>query len=143
MHTTALHQAVRCNQLTAARSMLRHGLSATAKDAYGRMPLHLAPSAEMAQLLIELGAPVNARDGIGNTPLHLASTIAVALTLIEAGADIDAMNFDGLEPGDMGHEHTAHAVAIIREERDAECRVRFRLRPALARAFYPLPNHTY
>lgn len=115
--------------------MLRLGFSATAKDAYGRQPLHLAPSAEMVRLLMGFGAGVNALDGIGNMPLHLTNNFAVALALIEAGADIEAMNFDGIEPGDMGHEQVVFAIEAVREERDAECRVRFRCRPMLAGAF--------
>lgn len=134
-HTTALHQAVRYNHFVMVRSLLRLGVDPSAQDAIGRTPLHLVQSIEVAHLLISAGAPINVRDRLGNSPLHLVNNTAVAFALIEAGADIDAVNFDQLEPDQMGHDQTNQAIAMVREERVVESRVRFQCRPVLAGAF--------
>jgi serine/threonine protein kinase len=57
----------------------------------GLTPLHVARSAEIAQLLIDKGADVNAKDAKTNrTPLHLAHSPEIAAVLIENGAKIEA-----------------------------------------------------
>ena len=62
------------------------------KGEKGGTPLHVASSAQIAQLLIDNGADANALDESQSTPLHSAVKGEVVVTLIENGADIRARN---------------------------------------------------
>jgi len=75
----------------------------------GLTPLHVARSAEIAQLLIEQGADVNVKDARTNrTPLHLAHSPEIAAVLIENGAKIEAdeINTDYHPHGTLLHQAT-------------------------------------
>lgn len=63
----------------------------------GRYPVCSFPSAEVAELLIEVGASVNVIDEDGNTPLHTAATnkpckLDVIRVLLNNGAHLDRCN---------------------------------------------------
>lgn len=69
----------------------------------GRYPVCTFPSADVAQLLIDVGASVNAVDLDKNSPLHIASSnrpcrSEVIRTLLKNGAHLDACNLDRKTP---------------------------------------------
>jgi len=55
-----------------------------------QIPLHVAGSAAVVDLLLEKGANVNAKDRFQWTPLHQAENEEVAKVLLENGADVYA-----------------------------------------------------
>ncbi|CAG2235781.1 Protein fem-1 homolog A-A,Protein fem-1 homolog CG6966,Protein fem-1 homolog A,Protein fem-1 homolog B,Protein fem-1 homolog A-B,Protein fem-1 homolog C [Mytilus edulis] len=69
----------------------------------GRYPVCSFPSADVAQLLMDVGADVNAIDLDGNSPLHIASSnrpcrSEVIRTLLRNGAHLDRCNKDRKTP---------------------------------------------
>ena len=98
-----LMQAVRSNDIEAARALLKAGASPNAQDYWRDSPLLEAvrqDSLEMALLLIDQGAVVNTK-GRGYTPLGLAvknRSAQLVRLLLKAGADPDRKNDDGNTP---------------------------------------------
>ena len=73
---TALHYAVRANDVALAQALLRAKADAKAATRYGVTPLALAAqngSAEMIELLAKAGADVNAQSLDAQTPLMIAA----------------------------------------------------------------------
>jgi ankyrin repeat protein len=103
-----LCQAVVSGDLTRAGKVLDEGPPglAAAHHGDGWPLLHLAPTPEMADLLLERGADLGARNrhprfGRRNTPLHAAvysNRPPVVRRLIERGAELDAVDAPGLTP---------------------------------------------
>ena len=95
--TTALHWAVRANDLAMAESLLAAGADAKAQDRYGLTPVSLACSnanAAILKKLLDAGADPNSPDPQGTTALMIAArteggTEAVKL-LLERGATVNA-----------------------------------------------------
>jgi len=95
--TTALHWAVRANDLPLVESLLAAGANAKAQDRYGLTPVRLAcenANAEILRRLLDAGADPNSPDPQGTTALMIASrtdggTDAVKL-LLERGAAVNA-----------------------------------------------------
>lgn len=98
-----LMEAVRANDVEAARTLLKAGVDANAQDYWGDTPLLQAvrrDSLEMALLLLDQGVAVNTK-GHGYTPLGLAAkngNIQLVRFLLRAGADPDRKNDDGNTP---------------------------------------------
>jgi ankyrin repeat protein len=100
--TTALHWAVRANDLGLVESLLAAGADATARDRYGLTPVALACSnanAAILKKLLDAGADPNSPDPQGTTALMTASradggTDAVKL-LLERGGNINAADSVG------------------------------------------------
>jgi uncharacterized protein len=94
--TTALHWAVRYDDLELAEGLLEAGADATAANRYGVTPLYLAAlngSAAMIERLLAAGADVNAVGNEGETALMTVAqtgVVAAADVLIEHGADVNA-----------------------------------------------------
>ncbi|MDX1562074.1 MAG: ankyrin repeat domain-containing protein, partial [Gammaproteobacteria bacterium] len=94
--TTALHWAVRHNDIDLATRLIAAGADATAANRYGVTPLYLAAlngSATMIDVLLEAGADPNEISNVGETVLMTAAqtgVVAAAEALIAAGADVDA-----------------------------------------------------
>jgi ankyrin repeat protein len=94
--TTALHWAVRANDLPLVESLLAAGANAKAQDRYGLTPVRLAcenANAEILRRLLDAGADPNSPDPQGTTALMIASrtdggTAAVKL-LLERGAGVN------------------------------------------------------
>jgi len=64
----------------------------------GTSLLHVAPTREVAKLIIDEGEDVNVRDRNEKTPLHLAIDKELAELLIDKGADVNARDKEGMTP---------------------------------------------
>ena len=98
---TRLIQAVKRGDVTAARTLLRQGVSAKAVDGDGTTALHWAVQADNLDLikaLLAAGAPAATADRYGVTPLAMAaqngSTAAIEM-LLKAGANPNAVTTAG------------------------------------------------
>lgn len=94
--TTALHWAVRENDLTKATALLKAGANVKAENRYGITPLYLASEngdPAMLKLLLKSGADPNAAVKLQETALMTASrtgNVEAAKVLLDAGAKVDA-----------------------------------------------------
>jgi ankyrin repeat protein len=116
--TTALHWAVRADDIDQARALLRAGAQARAANRYGVTPLHLAAvngNEAMMRLLLRAGADANAASGEGETVLMTASRTGrpepLAL-LLTHGADANAAEHAFGETALMWAAGHGHADAI-------------------------------
>lgn len=95
--TTALHWAVRNNDLQAVDRLIRAGAKVNAANRYGITPIYLAcqnGSAEAVSRLLKAGVSANATGNYGETALMTCSRTGNAeavKVLIEAGASVDAL----------------------------------------------------
>lgn len=119
--TTALHWAVRADDVDLARALLRAGAEARVANRYGVTPLALAAvngNADMVKLLLRAGADPNAASGEGETVLMTAARTGrpEPLTLLlEHGADPNAAERAFGETALMwaaGHGH-AEAIRVL------------------------------
>ena len=94
--TTALHWAVRGDDLASTRHLIAAGASPDATNRYGVTPLALAAtngSSAMVALLLAAGADPEAPSPGGDTPLMLAARtgrVEAITPLLDAGAAVDA-----------------------------------------------------
>ena len=94
--TTALHWAVRKNELDITRLLIRAGARVGATTRYGVSPLYLASlngNAATAGVLIAAGADVNAANPGGETPLMTAARAGspdLVKFLVSKGANVNA-----------------------------------------------------
>jgi ankyrin repeat protein len=94
--TTALHWAVRGNDVQKVRALLGTGANPNAANNYGMTPLILAATngnAVIAQALLSAGADPNKAASRGQTPLMTAARAGNAATvkaLLDKGARVDA-----------------------------------------------------
>jgi serine/threonine-protein phosphatase 6 regulatory ankyrin repeat subunit A len=94
--------------------LLDHGADRSAKDSYGRLPLHCAAAngdTEIFSLLLQQKSDIDAKDKKGKTPLHYAAKgfspvwncykvghMSMVEFLLDEGADKDAQDNDGRTP---------------------------------------------
>ena len=85
MGETPLHSAAKRGLSKIALVLIRRGANVNARRP-DRLdtPLHFAPNAEVAGVLIEHGAEVEALDWSGRTPLHWAAPSAWSMSLISS-----------------------------------------------------------
>ncbi len=114
--TTALHWAVRRNDLATADALIKAGADVKAVNRYGVTPLALAAmngNAAMIRRLLDAGADPNAANPGGETALmttaRTGSMDAVKL-LLDRGAKVDAR--------DAVHEQTALMWAVLENHPD-------------------------
>jgi ankyrin repeat protein len=94
--TTALHWAVRANDVEMADLLLRAGASAVAANRYGVTPLRLAAvngSVPLATRLLDAGASVETANAEGETVLMTAAragSVGVVELLAARGANVEA-----------------------------------------------------
>jgi ankyrin repeat protein len=95
--TTALHWAVRADDLETVDLLIRAGASVKAADRYGLTPLSIAcsnASAAMVRKLLDAGADPNSADPNGETVLMTATRTEggadVVKLLLESGAAVNA-----------------------------------------------------
>ena len=124
----ALFDAVRTNDLTAAKAAVARGASVHAWDDNGNSVLHLAVNRDAALViyLFSLGAAPNAADDMGFTALMQAiaeKDFATADLLITHGADINYQE----APGKITALHSA-VFADNRGDDDDGARVRYVMR---------------
>jgi uncharacterized protein len=94
--TTALHWAVRSNDLTLVDRLIKAGAKATAENRYGVTPIFLAcqnASGAVIERLIAAGVSANATGPEGETALHTCAhtgNVDAAKVLLAHGASINA-----------------------------------------------------
>ncbi|KAJ9156567.1 Ankyrin repeat protein [Pleurostoma richardsiae] len=96
---TPLHLAVRdrdsFSRIIVQFAISLPGADLGARNTAGQIPLHLASTDIVVELLVEAGSEVCARDNDGNTPLHNAVDslrFAAARSLLIHGAEVNARN---------------------------------------------------
>ncbi len=121
--TTALHWAVRADDLESVRLLVRAGASVDATNRYGVRPLSLAArngDVAMVRLLLDAGADPAAATPEGETVLMTAAKTgdpATITTLLDAGADVNAREHWLNETALMwaAAENHADAVRVLLE----------------------------
>lgn len=114
----ALYNAVRGGNKDIVELLLKAGASLYQKSPYAfTTALHLAPTQEIAEILIAQGMDVNEIVYRGETPLHWAANqghVEVAKLLLAKGADKNAKNDDGATPLHMAaQKHHADIVKLL------------------------------
>jgi ankyrin repeat protein len=95
--TTALHWAVRNNDLQEIDRLIRAGAKVNAANRYGITPIYLAcvnGSAQAVSRLLKAGVSANATGNYGETALMTCARtgdVEAVKVLIEAGASVDAL----------------------------------------------------
>jgi ankyrin repeat protein len=137
--TTALHWAVRGNDLETADLLIRAGANARLTDRYGITPLYLAcvnGNSEMIRKLLEAGADVNSIDPTGETALMTAARTGVAdalKILLDRGASVDVTDPEFGETVLMLAVREGHPAAVqVLIEHGAKVNARTRTGPAPA-----------
>ena len=93
---TALHHAVKGQNLESARILLLKGADINAKDIYRQAPIHFASKEghfDCLQLLIEQNASINAKGQFDLTALHFAAQkehLECVQLLVQTGANVNA-----------------------------------------------------
>jgi len=115
---SALHYAVRRNDLELVEFLLSRGADANLPTLTGDTPLHIAVSqadARLAKLLLDRGAFTDAANSLEQRPLHVAAAVGrtgTARLLIERKAQIN--------PKDLGRQTPLHRAAIYGRREVAE-----------------------
>lgn len=81
--------------------LLAEGANVKSKNEFGNTPLHVARSADIAELLLAKGADLEAKNNFGSTPLHMAAAndrAEVVKLLLRKGANIQAKNNEDQTP---------------------------------------------
>lgn len=95
----------------AVKRFLDGGINPNSLNEVKDIPLHLAKTREVAELLLSKGSKVDQPNGFGGTPLHMAAIHGrpqVAALLIEHGANVNALDIVGGTPLDhalLGREN--------------------------------------
>lgn len=100
-HITPLMEAVVFDRVQTVRLLLDHDANPLARNDAGQLPIHIAHSLKMVELLVRQGNDVNATDDEGSTPLMTVTVKDDAETvrfLISQGAKINVRAKDGTTP---------------------------------------------
>jgi uncharacterized protein len=109
--TTALHWAVRYDDLSTARLLIQAGAVVKAANRYGVTPLNLAATngdAAIIRVLLDAGADPNSATPSGETALMTATrtgSVDAVTLLLDRGASVNAK--------DSAHEQTALMWAVL------------------------------
>src|SRR5438093_1029313 len=132
--TTALHWAVRADDLETAELLIRAGANASATNRYGVTPLYLATvngNAAIIQRLLEADADPNSVDPAGETALMTAARTGApeALrVLLDRGAKVNAPEPEFQETALMLAVRENHPAAVkLLIERGAELNAHTRI----------------
>ncbi|KAL5014847.1 hypothetical protein ScPMuIL_009117 [Solemya velum] len=114
---SALHTAAACQNLHAAKLLLRHGATVDIKDDFGFSPLFLAtgryPNTELAEMLLEHKADVNMLSLTGASPLHgaaLQGNVDCVKLLISHGADPHVKDEDLTTPFELAKDDQTREI---------------------------------
>jgi len=114
--TTALHQAVRNNDLPTVEALIKRGADVKAVTRYGITPIHIAAmngNAAILRRLMDAGADPNSTTPGGETALMTASrtgSVEAVTLLLDRGANVNAK--------DVGRAQTALMWAITEKHPD-------------------------
>jgi ankyrin repeat protein len=141
--TTALHWAVRADNLELTRLLLRAGADANVANRYDVTPLSLAATngnAAIAGALLDAGADPNGASREGQTVLMVAArsgNVQAVRRLLDAGADPNAAERWLGETALMwaaAHDHAAAVDALVEYGADADARSALSTIPVLQAA---------
>ena len=120
---TPLHHALEFRNFEVAKSLVKAGADPNVRDKNGHTPLMMAAtgSAELLELLIDLGAEVNAKQNHDWTALHYAAAHGdkdIIRVLISRGADPHVVDKDGRTPLEVASissklEGNAEALGLL------------------------------
>ncbi len=102
------------NSMATVRVLLGKGANLKATDNQGQSLLHVAPTAEIADLLLTRGANPNSQRSDGATPLHLAAVYGrkgVVESLLAHRADANTKTKDGITP--LHYAQGAEIVTLL------------------------------
>jgi ankyrin repeat protein len=97
----------------AVKNLLDRGVGVNLLNEVKDIPLHLAKTKDVAELLLSKGSELDRPNAFGGTPLHMAAINGrpeVAAVLIEHGAKVNALDMVGATPLDhaiLGREKSA------------------------------------
>src|SRR5262245_16214584 len=137
--TSALHWAVRADDLELAELLIRAGANVSAGDRYGVTPLQLAcvnGNAAMTRKLLDSGADANSKDPTGETALMTAARTGVpdALkVLLDYGSAVNATEPEFQETALMlavRENHPAAVQVLIDRGATVDSRTRIGATPA-------------
>jgi 26S proteasome non-ATPase regulatory subunit 10 len=121
----------------AVERFLARGVGPNSLNDVKDIPLHLAKTRDVAELLLARGSNLDQPNGFGGTPLHMAAVNArpeVAAFLIERGANVNALDIIGATP--LDHALIGRRDKIGRD-RDAVIRL-FQSKGGVARHYADL-----
>jgi len=137
--TTALHRAVRADDLPQVETLIRAGANVKSADRYGITPLYLAAvngNAAIIKRLLDAGADPNVVDLTGETVLMTAARTGVpeaVKMLIDRGANVDAVDPEFQQTALMLAVRENHPAAVkILVEHEAALNARTRVGPTPA-----------
>ncbi len=113
------YDAIRANDLSRLRAMLKEGASANTPDPRGLTPLMYAAtvgSVDAMRILIDAGADVNAKNGFESNALMWSVTeIAKVRALVDHGANVNATSKAGRTPLLLAamSDHSAEIVQFL------------------------------
>src|SRR5579872_427354 len=137
--TTALHWAVRADDLETSGLLIGAGANVSAADRYGNTPLHLAcanGNTALVRRLLDAGANPNAALPTGETPLMTAARLGDAeaiQALLDRGADVNAKETATNTTALMWAVREDHASAVqllIQHGADVNARTKIGQTPA-------------
>jgi cytohesin len=97
---TPLLLAVEWGRTGTVEKLLERGANVSQANCDGDTALHLTPTSEIAEVLINAQADVNALNTRNKTPLHSqdSDSLAIAQCLLDAGANVNAKDSEGNSP---------------------------------------------
>lgn len=116
--SNVVHSAAFVGELRIVEALVAHGAPIDFPDRFGRPPLSVATSGEVAKLLVKRGARLDLADDLGLLPLHwavLRKNTAVVQVLLDQGADPNAQTPPPGEPSVCGQTRGNTALDLAQK----------------------------